>query len=292
MKGIILAAGKGTRLYPITLPVCKPLLPVYDKPLIYYSLSTLMQAGIREILIIVPPGEVGTFQDLLKDGSQLGVHIEYKEQMVQRGIADAFIVGEEFIGQDSVCLALGDNIFYGPGFRQKLRRVVRELERGAVIFGYYVQDPRPFGVVEFDDSGKALSIEEKPAQPKSNYIVPGLYFYDNDVLEIAKTIEPSARGELEITAVNNVYLEKGQMQVVPLGKKHSWFDAGTADSLYHAAGEIKSAQRSGVMIGCLEEIAVRNHWITVDQLREIALSMEQTQYGKYLLGVVDDLLEE
>lgn len=292
MKGIILAAGKGTRLYPITLPVCKPLLPVYDKPLIYYSLSTLMQAGIREILIIVPPGEVGTFQDLLKDGSQLGVHIEYKEQMVQRGIADAFIVGEEFIGQDSVCLALGDNIFYGPGFRQKLRRVVRELDRGAVIFGYYVQDPRPFGVVEFDDSGKALSIEEKPAQPKSNYIVPGLYFYDNDVVEIARTIEPSARGELEITAVNNVYLEKGQMQVVPLGKKHSWFDAGTADSLYHAAGEIKSAQRSGVMIGCLEEIAVRNHWITVDQLREIALSMEQTQYGKYLLGVVDDLLEE
>ena len=292
MKGIILAAGKGTRLYPITLPVCKPLLPVYDKPLIYYSLSTLMQAGIREILIIVPPGEVGTFQDLLKDGSQLGVHIEYKEQMVQRGIADAFIVGEEFIGQDSVCLALGDNIFYGPGFRQKLRRVVRELDRGAVIFGYYVQDPRPFGVVEFDDSGKALSIEEKPAQPKSNYIVPGLYFYDNDVVEVAKTIEPSARGELEITAVNNVYLEKGQMQVVPLSKKHSWFDAGTADSLYHAAGEIKSAQRSGVMIGCLEEIAVRNHWITVDQLREIVLSMEQTQYGKYLLGVVDDLLEE
>ena len=292
MKGIVLAAGKGTRLYPITLPVCKPLLPVYDKPLIYYSLSTLMQAGIREILIIVPPGEVETFQDLLKDGSQLGVHIEYKEQMVQRGIADAFIVGEEFIGQDSVCLALGDNIFYGPGFRQKLRRVVRELDRGAVIFGYYVQDPRPFGVVEFDDSGKALSIEEKPAQPKSNYIVPGLYFYDNDVVEVAKTIEPSARGELEITAVNNVYLEKGQMQVVPLGKKHSWFDAGTADSLYHAAGEIKSAQRSGVMIGCLEEIAVRNHWITVDQLREIALSMEQTQYGKYLLGVVDDLLEE
>ena len=292
MKGIILAAGKGTRLYPITLPVCKPLLPVYDKPLIYYSLSTLMQAGIREILIIVPPGEVETFQDLLKDGSQLGVHIEYKEQMVQRGIADAFIVGEEFIGQDSVCLALGDNIFYGPGFRQKLRRVVRELDRGAVIFGYYVQDPRPFGVVEFDDSGKALSIEEKPAQPKSNYIVPGLYFYDNDVVEVAKTIEPSARGELEITAVNNVYLEKGQMQVVPLSKKHSWFDAGTADSLYHAAGEIKSAQRSGVMIGCLEEIAVRNHWITVDQLREIALSMEQTQYGKYLLGVVDDLLEE
>lgn len=292
MKGIVLAAGKGTRLYPITLPVCKPLLPVYDKPLIYYSLSTLMQAGIREILIIVPPGEVETFQDLLKDGSQLGVHIEYKEQMVQRGIADAFIVGEEFIGQDSVCLALGDNIFYGPGFRQKLRRVVRELDRGAVIFGYYVQDPRPFGVVEFDDSGKALSIEEKPAQPKSNYIVPGLYFYDNDVVEIARTIEPSARGELEITAVNNVYLEKGQMQVVPLGKKHSWFDAGTADSLYHAAGEIKSAQRSGVMIGCLEEIAVRNHWITVDQLREIALSMEQTQYGKYLLGVVDDLLEE
>jgi glucose-1-phosphate thymidylyltransferase len=292
MKGIILAAGKGTRLYPITLPVCKPLLPVYDKPLIYYSLATLMQAGIREILIIVPPGEVETFEELLQDGAQLGIHIEYKEQLVQRGIADAFLVGEEFIGDDPVCLVLGDNIFYGPGFRQKLRRVAKEMTEGATIFGYYVNDPRPFGVVDFDKDGNALSIEEKPANPKSNYIVPGLYFYDNRVVEIARNTEPSARGELEITSVNNDYLKEGKLHVVPLGKKHSWFDAGTADSLYHAAGEIKSAQRSGVMIGCLEEIAVRNHWITVDQLKQTAESMKQTQYGMYLLGVVDDLLEE
>ena len=279
MKGIILAAGKGTRLYPITLPVCKPLLPVYDKPLIYYSMATLMQAGIRQILIIVPPGEIDAFRHLLGDGSSLGVQIEFQEQKVQRGIADAFLIGKEFIGEDSVCLALGDNIFYGPSFRQKLRSAVKKLDEGSIIFGYYVNDPRPFGVVEFDQEGKAISIEEKPSQPKSNYIVPGLYFYDNEVVEMAKDIKPSARGELEITSVNNIYLERGQLHVITLGEEYSWFDAGTADSLYHAAGQIKAAQRSGKMIACLEEIAVQNHWITLDQLRVTAEGMKQTQYG-------------
>lgn len=292
MKGIILAAGKGTRLHPITLPVCKPLLPVYDKPLIYYSVATLMQAGIRDILIIIPPDENKAFENLLGDGSKYGVNIQYKEQKVQRGIADAFIIGEEFIGGDSVCLALGDNIFYGPAFRGKLREAVKGLTEGATIFGYYVSDPRPFGVVEFDDSGMAISIEEKPANPKSNYIVPGLYFYDNRVISIAKGIQPSARGELEITSVNNEYLASEQLHVITLGKEYSWFDAGTADSLYNAAGEIRSAQRSGKMIGCLEEIAVHNRWITVDQLEEAANALKQTQYGKYLMGVLNDLKDE
>ena len=292
MKGIILAAGKGTRLHPITLPVCKPLLPVYDKPLIYYSVATLMQAGIRDILIIIPPDENKSFENLLGDGSKYGVSIQYKEQKVQRGIADAFIIGEDFIGDDSVCLALGDNIFYGPAFRGKLREAVKGLTEGATIFGYYVADPRPFGVVEFDDSGMAISIEEKPANPKSNYIVPGLYFYDNRVISIAKGIQPSARGELEITSVNNEYLASEQLHVITLGKEYSWFDAGTADSLYNAAGEIRSAQRSGKMIGCLEEIAVHNRWITVDQLEEAANALKQTQYGKYLMGVLNDLKDE
>lgn len=292
MKGIILAAGKGTRLYPITLPVCKPLLPVYDKPLIYYSMATLMQAGIRQILIIVPPGETDAFMHLFGDGSKLGVHIEYKEQMVQRGIADAFLIGADFIGDEPVCLALGDNIFFGPAFRQKLRMAVRNLEKGAVIYGYYVNDPRPFGVVEFDEEGKAISIEEKPKQPKSNYIVPGLYFYDSQVVEIAKGIEPSARGELEITSVNNDYLLRGDLHVITLGEEYSWFDAGTADSLYNAAGKIKDAQRSGKMIACLEEIAVQNHWITLDQLKETAEQMKQTKYGQYLLSVLFNLEDE
>jgi len=292
MKGIILAAGKGTRLHPITLPVCKPLLPVYDKPLIYYSIATLMRAGIRDILIIIPPDELKAFESLLGDGSKYGVNICYKEQKVQRGIADAFIIGEEFIGDDSVCLALGDNIFYGPAFRQKLRTAVKGLTEGAIIFGYYVNDPRPFGVVEFDNNGMAISIEEKPSNPKSNYIVPGLYFYDNSVIDIAKKVEPSARGELEITSVNNAYLEAGKLHVITLDKEYSWFDAGTADSLYNAAGEIRSAQRSGKMIGCLEEIAVNNHWITLDALEEAATKMKQTQYGKYLFGVLNDLRDE
>lgn len=288
MKGIILAAGKGTRLYPITLPVCKPLLPVYDKPMIYYPLSVLMTAGIRDILVIVPPDDMEPFVDLLGDGSHLGIHITYKEQKVQRGIADAFIIGEEFIGDDSVCLALGDNIFYGPAFRKKLRSAIKNTE-GATIFGYYVADPRAFGVVEIDGNGKALSIEEKPQHPKSNYIVPGLYFYDNRVVEIAKKVQPSARGELEITAVNNAYLDAGELNVVTLGKEFTWFDTGNADSLYEAAGSIRAAQRSGKMICCPEESAYRNHWITCDQLNACAKTMEKTNYGQYLTALAADL---
>ena len=291
MKGIILAAGKGTRLYPITKPICKPLLPVYDKPMIYYPLSVLMRAGIRDILIIVPEANTKTFEDLLGDGSSLGIHIQYKEQLVQRGIADAFIIGEDFIGDDNVCLMLGDNIFYGPLFRRKLRNIVRNF-KDAVIFGYYVNDPRPFGVVEFDDNGIALSIEEKPKHPKSNYIVPGLYFYDNSVVEIAKHIEPSERGELEITAVNNEYLKRGTLHVETLGSEYTWFDTGTADSLYIAAGTIRSAQRSGKLIGCPESQALRNRWITVDQLREIAKELSKTEYGEYLLGLIEDIENE
>ena len=286
MKGIILAAGKGTRLYPITLPICKPLLPVYDKPMIYYPLSVLMQAGIRDILVIVPSDDVQPFQDLLGDGSQLGIRIEYKEQKVQRGIADAFLIGADFIGDDSVCLALGDNIFYGPVFNRKLKTAAKlDNGKGATIFGYYVPDPRAFGVVEFDQDGKAISIEEKPKHPKSNYIVPGLYFYDNRVVDIARQVKPSARGELEITSVNNAYLERGELNVVTLGDEYSWFDAGTADSLYDAAGEIRKAQRSGKMIGCIEEVALKKRWITIDNLLEQAKSLEKTQYGQYLYGI-------
>lgn len=288
MKGIILAAGKGTRLYPITRPVCKPLLPVYDKPMIYYPLSVLMTAGIRDILVIVPPDDMQPFVDLLGDGSQLGIHITYKEQKVQRGIADAFLIGEEFIGNDSVCLALGDNIFYGPGWRRKLRTAMKNTE-GATIFGYYVTDPRAFGVVEIDGNGKAISIEEKPSHPKSNYIVPGLYFYDNKVIDIAKTIKPSARGELEITAVNNAYLTYNMLNVVKLDEEFTWFDTGTADSLYTAAGAVRAAQRSGKMISCLEETALKNGWITVDQVIETAKSMEKTKYGQYLFTLTDEL---
>lgn len=289
MKGIILAAGKGTRLYPITLPICKPLLPVYDKPLIYYPLSVLMNAGIKDIMIITPPGDTKPFENLLSDGHKIGVNICYKEQPVQRGIADAFILAEEFIGDDNCCLALGDNIFYGPGFRKKLRQAVELCKDGAAIFGYYVTDPRPFGVVEFSADGKAVSIEEKPKKPKSNYIVPGLYFYDNQVVSIAKNVKPSARGELEITSVNNAYLAQGALRVIPLESEFSWFDAGTADSLYEAAGQIKSAQRSGKMIGCLEEVALRNQWIGLDDLTIMAEEMSKTNYGHYLSTLVDDI---
>ena len=288
MKGIVLAAGKGTRLYPITLPVCKPLLPVYDKPLIYYSVATLMQAGIKDILIIVPPGEIGSFAQLLGDGSSFGISIVYKEQMVQRGIADAFIVGADFIGSDSVCLMLGDNIFFGPAFAQKVQSAANRFEDGATIFGYYVDDPRPFGVVEFDSSGKAKSIEEKPADPKSNYIVPGLYFYDNNVVRIASTVQPSARGELEITSVNNAYLENGELHVVTLGEEYSWFDAGTADNLYEAAGAIRKEQlESGSMIACLEEIALENGWINEEDVVNAAKRLAKTKYGEYLRSIVD-----
>ena len=288
MKGIILAAGKGTRLYPITKPVCKPLLPVYDKPMIYYPLAVLMEAGIKDILVITPPDDTKPFVDLLGDGSHLGIKITYLEQKVQRGIADAFIIGKEFIGNDSVCLALGDNIFYGPFFRRKLRMAANNGE-GAVIFGYYVADPRAFGVVEFDAEGKAISIEEKPRHPKSNYIVPGLYFYDSSVVDIAAGIQPSARGELEITSVNEEYLKKGQLSVIPLGKEFSWFDAGNPDSLYEAAGQIRAAQRSGRMIGCLEEIAWRNRWIAKEQFAELAHSMSKTNYGQYLEALSEEI---
>ena len=288
MKGIILAAGKGTRLYPITKPVCKPLLPVYDKPMIYYPLELLMAAGIRDILIIVPPDDQEPFVNLLGDGSQFGIKITYLEQKVQRGIADAFLIGADFIGDDSVCLALGDNIFYGPAFRQKLRQAIKNTE-GATIFGYYVADPRPFGVVEIDSNNKAISIEEKPEKPKSNYIVPGLYFYDNKVLDIAKQIKPSARGELEITAVNNAYLTYGMLNVIKLGEEFSWFDAGNADSLYTAAGAIRAAQRSGKMLGCPEETALRNKWISVEQFKALAEAMANTRYGQYLSAIAGDL---
>jgi len=284
MKGIILAAGKGTRLYPMTKPVCKPLLPVYDKPLLYYPLAVLMQAGIREILIIIPPGEEESFQSLLGDGSHFGVHIEYKVQTVARGIADAFLVGEEFIGDDSVCLLLGDNIFHCNGF-DKILAEARKRQDGAVVFGYWVEDPRPFGVVEFDETGQAISIEEKPAQPKSNYIIPGLYFYDNQVVKIAKNLQPSARGELEITDVNLEYLKRGQLSVIPFERGLTWLDAGTADSLLEAAEVIKALQKSGQYVGCIEEIAFQEGFITAEQVHELGEHLAMTKYGQYLMKV-------
>lgn len=285
MKGIILSAGKGTRLYPMTKPCCKLLLPVYDKPMIYYPLSTLMLAGITDILIIVPP-EDHSFEDLLGDGSAFGVSISYKEQFVPRGIADAFLVGEEFIGGDDVCLVLGDNIFYGADFKESLAKAA-SLNEGAVVFGYYVEDPRPFGVVEIDDNGRALSIEEKPANPKSHYIIPGLYFYDSHVVEIAKTVEPSARGELEITSVNNAYLEKEQLNVVKLSADFSWFDTGTAESMYAASTAVRDFQReTGRVVGNLEALAYELGLIDRETLAESAESLKMTMYGQYLLDLL------
>ena len=287
MKGIVLAGGKGTRLYPITKCCYKPLLPVYDKPMIYYPLSVLLRAGIKDVLIITPPDGVEPFHQLLGDGSQFGISISYKQQMVQRGIADAFIVGEEFIGDDAVCLVLGDNIFDGPGFSIDLRKAV-ETKSGATVFGYYVEDPRPFGVVEIGVDGKAVSIEEKPLNPKSHYIIPGLYFYDNRVVEIAKNIKPSARGELEITAVNNAYLEMGELNVIKLGRKFNWFDTGTAESMFMAAEAIREIQRSGRMVGCLEEIAYEKGFISCEQLLSVAESMKMTEYGQKLLYIAKE----
>ena len=282
MKGIILAGGKGTRLYPITKTCPKPLLPVYDKPMIYYPLTTLIQAGIREILIITPPDGTAAFESLLGDGSQLGLSISYKPQPVQRGIADAFIVGEDFIGSDSVCLVLGDNIFYSPIIDRPLAKA-RTNTRGATVFGHFVDDPRPFGVVEFDDSGKALSIEEKPQNPKSNYIIPGLYFYDNEVVEIAKHIEPSARGELEITAVNNVYLEKGELSVVKLSDKFCWYDTGNAESMFEAAEDIRFLQNeTRGLIGCPERAAFEQGFMSRESLLSEAEALKMTEYGKAL----------
>ena len=282
MKGIVLAAGKGTRLYPMTKPVSKPLLPVYDKPLIYYPIAVLMQAGISEIMVIVPPGETDTFKALLGDGSQFGVDMHYAEQPVARGIADALLIGREFVGDDSVCLVLGDNIFYAPTLGDTLKKAAQN-EVGATVFGYWVEDPRPFGVVEFDKDGKAVSIEEKPRYPKSNYIIPGLYFYDNQVMEIAGNLKPSARGELEITDVNLEYLRRQQLQVVPLEKDFTWLDAGTADSLLAAGQTIKQIQdTTGRYVGCLEELGYIEGWITTEQVRATGAELGMTLYGKYL----------
>ena len=285
MKGIILAAGKGTRLYPMTRPVCKPLLPVYDKPLIYYSVSVLMEAGIRDILVIVPPGEEHVFQALLGDGSQWGISITYAVQLVPRGIADAMLVGAEFVGQDSVCLVLGDNIFYQEGFAAVLKQAVAH-NHGATVFGYYVEDPRPFGVVEFDADGKALSIEEKPQHPKSHYIIPGLYFYDNQVIDIARNLKPSARGELEITDVNLEYLRREQLKVVRLEQDFVWLDAGTADSVLEAAETVRDIQRdTGHYVGCIEKCALEAGWISAEQVHQLGTELEKTQYGQYLLSL-------
>ena len=282
MKGIVLAAGKGTRLYAMTKPVCKPLLPVYDKPLIYYPIAVLMQAGISEILVIVPPGETDTFTALLGDGSQYGLRISYAEQPVPRGTADALLIGRDFVGEDRVSLVLGDNIFYAPTLGSTLKRAAQNVQ-GATVFGYWVEDPRPFGVVEFDGEGRAISIEEKPRYPKSNYVIPGVYFYDNQVMEIAADLKPSARGELEITDVNREYLRRGQLQVIPLEKNFTWLDAGTADSLLIAAQTIKRIQdTTGRYVGCLEELGFYEEWISQEKVHAIGEELDMTLYGKYL----------
>ena len=292
MKGIILAGGSGTRLYPLTKAISKQIMPVYDKPMIYYPLSTLMLAGIREVLIISTPRDLPVFKDLFGSGEQLGMQFSYAVQEQPRGLADAFIIGADFIGDDSVALVLGDNIFYGQSFSRVLRNVSERVqkEKGATIFGYYVRDPREYGVVEFDENGKALSIEEKPDQPKSNYAVPGLYFYDNDVVEIAANVKPSARGEIEITSINNEYLSRGTLQVETLGRGFAWLDTGNHDALLDAADFVAAfQQRQGMYISCIEEIAYRRGFIDKEQLVKLAQPLLKTAYGQYLIDVANGL---
>ena len=289
MKGIILAGGAGTRLFPLTKAISKQIMAVYDKPMIYYPLSTLMLAGIREVLIISTPRDLPVFEELLGDGSQLGMEFTYAVQEQPRGLADAFIIGADFIGRDHVALVLGDNIFYGQSFSRVLREAALR-EKGATIFGYYVRDPKEYGVVEFDRTGKALSIEEKPENPKSNYAVPGLYFYDNDVVEIAANVKPSARGEIEITSINNEYLRRGTLHVETLGRGFAWLDTGNHDSLLDAADFVSAFQkRQGLYISCIEEIAYKRGFINREQLLKLAEPLMKTNYGKYMKEVADGL---
>lgn len=292
MKGIVLAGGSGTRLYPITKGVSKQLLPIFDKPMIYYPVSVLMLAGIREILIISTPDDLPAFRRLLGDGSDYGIHLEYAEQPSPDGLAQAFIIGEEFIGSDSLCLVLGDNIFYGQSFTRMLNEAVRmaEVEQKATVFGYWVSDPERYGVAEFDKEGNVLSLEEKPEEPKSNYAVVGLYFYPNKVVEVAKKIEPSARGELEITTVNQEFLKDQELKVQLLGRGFAWLDTGTHDSLSEASTFIEVIEkRQGLKVACLEGIALRQGWISADKMRELAKPMLKNQYGQYLLKVIQEL---
>lgn len=287
MKGIILAGGSGTRLYPITRGMTKQLLPIYDKPMIYYPLSVLMLSGIREILIITTPEDNDCFKRLLGDGSDFGITLSYAIQPKPEGLAQAFIIGEEFIANDNVCLVLGDNFFYGYGFSTKLKRAIRRT-KGATIFGYHVKDPKPFGVVELDGENNAISIEEKPQEPKSNFIVTGLYFYDNDVIDLAKKTTPSERGELEITSINQAYLEKGQLGVELLGRGFAWLDTGTHESLLEAAQFVETIEkRQGYKIACLEEIAYRNGWLTQEDIIRISKPLIKSNYGEYLLSMID-----
>ncbi|MBR6872263.1 MAG: glucose-1-phosphate thymidylyltransferase RfbA [Ruminococcus sp.] len=292
MKGIILAGGKGTRLYPNTIAVSKQLLPIYDKPLIYYPLSVLLLAGISEVLVISTPDDTPNYRKLLGDGSRLGIHIEYKIQDTPRGLADAFILGADFIGDDSVCLVLGDNVFYGKDFTRLLREGMKTAETtGAAIFGFPVANPRAFGVVEFDKERNVISIEEKPENPKSNYAVPGLYFYNNEVVEIAKNVEPSARGEIEITSINNHYLQAGKLKVTLLQRGISWLDTGTPKGMQKAGNFVKTVQEmQGLYIACIEEIAWRRGFITLEQLRKLGEELKMTEYGQYILSLSEDQL--